>query len=118
MKDHTDEEGAGGFLQGGKAKRTGPVQPGYEEAQGDLISAYKHLKRGCKEDRARLCTEVPSARKKGNRHQLEHRRFPLNTRKHFSALSVREYRHRLPRVAMVSPPWRSLVTRRKDNVIH
>ena len=32
----------------------GNVQPGEEKAQGDLISVYKYLQGGCKEDRARL----------------------------------------------------------------
>jgi len=44
---------------------------------------YKYLKEGCKEDRVRVFAVVPSDKTKGNGHKLQHRRFPLNIRKHF-----------------------------------
>ena len=44
---------------------------------------YKYLKERCKEDGASLFSAVPCARTRGSRQELEHRRFPLNTRKHF-----------------------------------
>lgn len=48
----------------------------------DLKDIYKYMKGEHKEDGARLCSEVPSARTRGNGHKLTHRRFPLNIRKH------------------------------------
>ena len=50
---------------------------------GDLINVCKHPKGGCKEDRTRLLSMVPSARTRGHGHKLAHRRLPLNIRKHF-----------------------------------
>jgi len=55
---------------------------------GDHVNIYKYLKEGCREDRAGLCSVVPSARTRGNQHELEHRLFPLNTRKNFCAVLV------------------------------
>jgi len=60
--------------------RPGPAQPGEGEAQEDPINVYKSLKAACNENRARLCSVVSSARIRGSEHEVEHRRFPLNTR--------------------------------------
>ncbi|KAK4829452.1 LOW QUALITY PROTEIN: hypothetical protein QYF61_004670 [Mycteria americana] len=49
----------------------------------ELINVYKYLKGGCKEDRARLFSVVPSDRTRDNTPQLKHGRFCLNIRKHF-----------------------------------
>jgi len=38
---------------------------------GDLINVYKYLKEGCKEDGARLCSEVPRDRTRNNGHRLK-----------------------------------------------
>jgi len=58
------------------------AQPGKEEAQGNLTNFCKSVNKGCKEHGARLFSVVPCARRRGSRHKLEHRRFPLNMRKH------------------------------------
>ena len=63
----------------------------------------KYLKGGRKEDTARLCSVVPSDRTRGNGHNLKHRRFPLNIRKHFFTVRMTEHWHRLPREAVESP---------------
>lgn len=37
-----------------KAEGARTVQPGEDEAQGDIINIHKYLNRGCKENRDRL----------------------------------------------------------------
>jgi len=56
-----------------------------------------------KDDSARLSPVVPSARTRDNEHKLEHRRFPLSIRKHFSVVRLMENWHRLPREVVESP---------------
>ena len=46
---------------------------------------------------------MPSARSRGNGHELKHRRFPLNTKNHFVTVRVTERWHRLPREVVASP---------------
>ncbi|KAK4828315.1 hypothetical protein QYF61_025327 [Mycteria americana] len=60
---------------------------------GDLIN----LKRGSKEDRARLFSVVTSGRTRGNGCILKPRRFHLSIRKHFFTVRVIEHWHRLPK---------------------
>ncbi|KAK4817250.1 hypothetical protein QYF61_005463, partial [Mycteria americana] len=55
----------------------------------DIIDIYKYMKG---EDRTR-----------GNEHELKHRRFHLNIRKHFFTVRVTEHWHRLPREVVESP---------------
>ena len=55
------------------------------EVQRDLINVHKYVKEECKEYRARLLSEVSSARTRGSGHKLEHRRLHLTSRKHFHA---------------------------------
>ena len=68
--------------------------------QEDIISVHEYQKVGCNENKARLLSVASSARTRGSGHKMEHRRFPLNTRKHFCAV----HWLRLPRKSMGSPP--------------
>ena len=79
------------------------MQPGEEKAQGDLIKVYKYLKGGCKENRARIFSVVPSGRTRSNGHKLKHRRSPLNISKHFFTVRVTKHWYRFPREVVESP---------------
>lgn len=41
------------------------LQPKEKDVRENLTNVYEYLKRGCNEDRARLCSVVPSARTRG-----------------------------------------------------
>jgi len=59
--------------------------------RGDLINVHKYVKEECKEYRARLLSEVSSARTRGSGHKLEHRRFLMPIRQHFCAVQEAEH---------------------------
>lgn len=65
---------------------------------GDLISAYKHW--------TELFSVVCSDRTRDNGHKLEYRKFLLNVRKNFFALSVIEHWFRLPEELWNYLHWR------------
>ncbi|KAK4815071.1 LOW QUALITY PROTEIN: hypothetical protein QYF61_015355 [Mycteria americana] len=66
----------------------------------DLISVYKYLKGGCKEDGARLFSVSRDQRQWA---QTETQEVPSNTRRRFFTLRVTEHWHRLPREVVESP---------------
>lgn len=66
----------------------------------DLISVYKYLKGRCQED---LFSVVPGNRARGNRHNLNHRKFHLNMGKNFFTVRVAEHWNRLPKKVVMSP---------------
>ena len=53
------------------------------QQMGNVISMFKYTKEGCKEEGVRLLSVVPRDGTRGSGHKMEHRRFPLNIRKHF-----------------------------------
>lgn len=69
----------------------------------DLINVFKYIKCVCahKDGAAMLFSMVPNARTKGNGHNLQHKRFYLNIKKHFFIVQVTE--HRLSGEIVVSP---------------
>lgn len=42
-----------------------------QSLRGYLISIFKYLKRGCKEDEARIFSVLPSDRTRGSEHKME-----------------------------------------------
>jgi len=64
---------------------------------------YKYLMGGSKEDEAGLLPVVPSDRTKGNGHNLKHKTFCMNIRKHFLTVRVTKHWHRFPKEGMESP---------------
>lgn len=78
------------------------VLPREEEADVDFISGYKRIKEEILAPLSLLFLLLPSVRKRGNRHKIEHWSFPLKIRQHFYALQVPEHCCRLLRGCGVS----------------
>lgn len=79
------------------------LHPRAEQAQSILISVDKHLKSGCKEDRAWLFPVVPSGRTRHHGHKLECWRVPLHIRNTFLPARVTKSRPKLLREIVRSP---------------
>lgn len=62
----------------------------------------KYLMGRCREGRARLFAAVPSARKRGRGHKVEHGRCNVNIRKCFFIVRVTQHWHRFPKEAVES----------------
>lgn len=69
----------------------------------NLINVYKNLKEGCKDNRARLFSLVPSNRTRDNGHKLKRRKFHRNIRKHLFAVEMTEHWQVAQRGVEVSP---------------
>lgn len=74
-----------------------------EGSVGYPINVYKYLNGGYKEDRTRLFSVMTNDRMRGSGHKVKHRRFCLNTRKHFVTVRVTKHWCRLPSEAVGSP---------------
>lgn len=82
---------------------TGPLEPEEEMTERNMTKTGKFPKSGCQEDEARLFPVVPSDRKRGNRHKLEHGKSHVNMSKHIFIVWVTEYcKHAAPRGCRVS----------------
>lgn len=79
--------------------RAGTVQSGEEKAQGDFSSVCKHLLRGSKGQRARLSSEVPSEKTRGNRQKLKYEKFHMKEQRNVFTQSYQT----LEQVASLNP---------------
>jgi len=71
--------------------------------RGNITNVYEHMKRRCEDDRGKLFSVVPGNGRSSNVHKVKHRRFPLNSRKHFFTVHVIKHWHILPREVVQFP---------------
>lgn len=86
-----------------KAERAGTARPGEQEAQGHLVDVYKCPMGGADEDGGRPCSAAPSARTRGNGHQLEYERVPSEHREALQCRAGGRAAAQLPGGAAGSP---------------
>jgi len=67
------------------ASVTARTTPYSDYATWRRLGGCEYLKVGCREDRARLFSVVPSARTRGKEHKLQRRRLPQTIKKNFCA---------------------------------
>lgn len=79
-KRHENYLGTGTCLVWRETEIAGTFQGGEQKALGS-INLHKYPRKGCKDDRARVFSVVPSNRTRGSRHNVEPRRLWLNFRK-------------------------------------
>lgn len=66
-----------------------------EKAWGGSHSKYTMYREG----KAKLFSAVPCGRTRGNRHEVQHRKFPLEIGKHFFTVKVMEHLNGMPQEA-------------------
>ena len=71
------------YDRGGRLRDPGLFR--LEKTKKGFHHAYKYLMDGSKVDGAKFFSVVPRNKTRGNGYKLEHKKFHLNTRKHFCA---------------------------------
>lgn len=100
---HKNKEGTWSTCAMRKAERAGTARPGEQEAQGHLVDVYKCPMGGADEDGGRPCSAAPSARTRGNGHQLEYERVPSEHREALQCRAGGRAAAQLPGGAAGSP---------------
>lgn len=90
------DEGTGATSICGESEGAGAVQPGEEEAQGDLIHVRNCLIGGKEEKGARPFLLVPTNTTRDGGHKWKTVTFHLNTSKHFYITGMAKHWQRSP----------------------
>lgn len=90
-------------MRGGWLRELGLFSLQKRRLKGHLLAVYSCLLGECIEDGSRLFLEVYDEKTKGNRHKLQHGKFWLNTRTHFSTMRVVKHWNSLSREVLKSP---------------